>query len=112
MPCERRARPVTPDAHPGRALQLPRVRRLQQLSGVQTSGRDGGSRAQRPQPHGPMMSSRSIVVTGAGAVCGAGLTVEAIWNAIQSGRSAVAPVTQWDSSNWPVRVAAEVTGVD
>ena len=57
-----------------------------------------------------MESSSPIAITGLGAVCGAGLTVEAIWNAIQSGKSAIAPITQWDASRWPRRLAAEVTG--
>lgn len=53
-----------------------------------------------------------IVITGTGAVCGAGLTINAIWDAIVSGRSAVAPLSRWDAAGWPVKVAAEVTGVD
>jgi 3-oxoacyl-[acyl-carrier-protein] synthase I len=52
-----------------------------------------------------------IVITGLGAVCGAGLDVETIWDAIQNGRSAIAPITQWDAGNWPVKQAAEVRGV-
>jgi 3-oxoacyl-[acyl-carrier-protein] synthase I len=59
-----------------------------------------------------MEPSPRVAITGLGAVCGAGLTVEAIWSAIQAGRSAVAPITQWDASRWPVQLAAEVTGVD
>src|SRR5512137_1303211 len=58
-----------------------------------------------------MESSARIVMTGLGAVCGVGRTVETIWNAIQSGQSAVAPISQWDASRWPVQRAAEVTGV-
>ena len=58
-----------------------------------------------------MEPSPPIAITGLGAVCGAGLTVEAIWDAVQGGRSAVAPITQWDASRWPRRQAAEVTGV-
>jgi 3-oxoacyl-[acyl-carrier-protein] synthase I len=58
-----------------------------------------------------MKSSPRIVITGLGAVCGAGLTLETIWDAIQSGKSAVAPISQWDATRWPVRQAAEVTGV-
>lgn len=53
-----------------------------------------------------------IVITGTGAVCGAGLTIDAIWDAIVNGRSAVAPLSRWDAAGWPVKVAAEVTGVD
>jgi 3-oxoacyl-[acyl-carrier-protein] synthase-1 len=58
-----------------------------------------------------MQSSPRIVFTGLGAVCGAGLTVETIWNAIQRGESAVAPIPQWDAARWPVQRAAAVSGV-
>jgi 3-oxoacyl-[acyl-carrier-protein] synthase I len=54
-----------------------------------------------------MNSPRKIAITGLGAVCGAGRTVEEIFDAIISGRSAIAPITQFDASRWPVRVAAE-----
>jgi len=59
-----------------------------------------------------MSNSRSIAITGVGAVCGAGLTVDAIWNAITSGQSAIKEISSWDASRWPVRRAAEVAGVD
>ena len=59
------------------------------------------------------MSSRTqVVFSGVGAVCGAGLGAEMIWKAIEDGRSAIQPITQWDASRWPIRVAAEVTGVE
>src|SRR5665647_873739 len=58
-----------------------------------------------------MSRSPSIVITCTGAVCGAGLTIEAIWDAIVNGRSAVAPLSRWDATGWPMRVAAEVRGV-
>ncbi|HEX7516413.1 MAG TPA: beta-ketoacyl synthase N-terminal-like domain-containing protein [Chthoniobacterales bacterium] len=54
------------------------------------------------------MSSPRTVITGLGAVCGAGMTVDAIWNAVQSGESAIGPIKGWDTSRWPVRNAAEV----
>lgn len=59
-----------------------------------------------------MSRSPRIVITGTGAVCGAGLEIEAIWDAIVNGRSAVATLSRWDTSGWPVRVAAEVAVVD
>jgi len=34
-----------------------------------------------------MNSSARIAITGLGAVCGAGLTLESIWESIQAGRS-------------------------
>jgi 3-oxoacyl-[acyl-carrier-protein] synthase-1 len=58
-----------------------------------------------------MSTSPRIAITGSGAVCGAGLTVEKIWAAVIGGHSAVAPITQWDAERWPVRVAAGVNGV-
>ena len=56
-----------------------------------------------------MSSPTRIVFTGLGAVCGAGKTVDEIWDAILTGRSAIGPIKQWDASKWPVQVAAEVT---
>ncbi len=60
------------------------------------------------------MSSRRqrIAITGCGAVCGAGLTVDEIWAALREGRSAVRPIQKWDATRWPIQVAAEVVGVD
>ena len=53
-----------------------------------------------------------VAITGGGAVCGAGLTVDEIWNAVVTGRTAVKPIQHWDGARWPTRVAAEVVGVD
>ncbi|HQZ29298.1 MAG: hypothetical protein KBF76_12700 [Verrucomicrobiales bacterium] len=49
-----------------------------------------------------------IVFTGSGIVCGAGSNVAEVWAALESGETAVAPFTQFDGTNWPVKVAAEV----
>ena len=54
----------------------------------------------------------AIAITGMGAVCGTGTTIDTIWQAVEGGRSAVAPISQWDARRWPVQIAAEVTGVD
>jgi len=53
-----------------------------------------------------------IAITGIGAVCGAGLSTDAIWDAIMNGRSAVAPISQWDANKWPVNLSAEVRNVE
>ena len=58
-----------------------------------------------------MNTSHRIAITGSGAVCGAGLTVEKIWGAVVDGRSAIVPFTQWDAERWPVKIAAGVNGV-
>src|SRR5947208_3339937 len=58
-----------------------------------------------------MNSSERIIFSGVGGVCGAGLTIQAIWDSIQNGRSAIGPVQQWNSGRCPVPHAAEVVGV-
>ena len=49
-----------------------------------------------------------ILITGTGAVCGAGKHPEDIFAAVREGRSAMTEVRQWDASGWPTHVAAEI----
>jgi 3-oxoacyl-[acyl-carrier-protein] synthase II len=51
-----------------------------------------------------------IVVTGLGAVSPVGLTHRETFDALIAGRSGVGPITQFDPSRLPVRIAAEVKG--
>ncbi|HSH17719.1 MAG TPA: beta-ketoacyl synthase N-terminal-like domain-containing protein [Verrucomicrobiae bacterium] len=59
-----------------------------------------------------MSDSTRIVITGTGAVCGSGLDVDSIWDAIVNGRSAIKEISSWDAGNWPTRMAAEVVDVN
>ncbi|MFN3705266.1 MAG: beta-ketoacyl-ACP synthase II [Thermoflexales bacterium] len=59
-----------------------------------------------------MPQGRRVVVTGIGAVTPLGLTMESTWQAMLEGRSAVAPITRFDSSSLPVHVACEVKNFD
>jgi 3-oxoacyl-[acyl-carrier-protein] synthase-1 len=54
------------------------------------------------------MSPPKILVTGTGAVCAAGMDPAAILGVLASGRTAVGPIRQWDTSGWPVHEAGEV----
>jgi 3-oxoacyl-[acyl-carrier-protein] synthase I len=56
-----------------------------------------------------MAPTPKIVVTGTGAICAAGRTPDEICDAVLGGRSAIAPLRQWDASHWPMQIAAEVT---
>ena len=56
-----------------------------------------------------MTPAPRIAITGLGAVCGAGLGVDLIWDAVRSGRSAIGPLKSWATDRCPVREAAEVT---
>ena len=54
------------------------------------------------------MGKPRVVITGTGAVCAAGRTPESILEAVRAGRSAIAPIRQWDASTWPRQVAGEI----
>jgi 3-oxoacyl-[acyl-carrier-protein] synthase II len=55
---------------------------------------------------------RRVVVTGIGLVTPLGLDRETTWEGIASGRSGAGPVTLFDASEHPVRIACEVKGFD
>ncbi|MFQ5988813.1 MAG: beta-ketoacyl-[acyl-carrier-protein] synthase family protein [Candidatus Methylomirabilales bacterium] len=52
--------------------------------------------------------SKKVMVTGEGAICAAGKDPGEIWGAAQAGRSAIAPIQQWNSATWPSRLAGEI----
>lgn len=52
--------------------------------------------------------SRRVVITGLGVVSPVGNTVEEFWDSLKNGRSGVGPVTHFDASSYPSRVAGEV----
>ena len=58
------------------------------------------------------MPSRRVVVTGIGIVSPLGLTAPATWDGLDAGRSGVGKISQFDPSEFPVRIAAEVVGFD
>jgi len=54
--------------------------------------------------------SRRVVVTGAGLITALGISVEDSWKALLEGRSGVGPITRFDTSQFSVKIAAEVKG--
>jgi 3-oxoacyl-[acyl-carrier-protein] synthase II len=58
------------------------------------------------------MSRRRVVVTGLGLVSPVGIGVDASWDALVAGRSGVGPITLFDASTFPTRIAAEVKNFD
>jgi 3-oxoacyl-[acyl-carrier-protein] synthase II len=53
-----------------------------------------------------------VVVTGLGAVTPLGLTAQDHWQGLIAGKSGIGPITQFDASSFPVKVAAEVKGFE
>jgi len=58
------------------------------------------------------MSRRRVVVTGLGIVCPVGIGVEPAWRAIVAGESGIGPITRFDASAFPSRIAGEVKDFD
>ena len=54
------------------------------------------------------MTRRRVVVTGLGLVSPVGIGVASGWEAILAGRSGIAPITLFDPSGFPSRIAVEV----
>jgi 3-oxoacyl-[acyl-carrier-protein] synthase II len=62
------------------------------------------ARAARPRPDG----RRRVVVSGAGAVSGFGWGVEALWQGLRSGATAIRPFSRFDPAAHRTHLAAEV----
>ena len=58
------------------------------------------------------MRHRRVVITGLGLVCPMGNSVEEAWAGFVAGRNAVGPITIFDASTFPTRIAAEVRDYD
>jgi 3-oxoacyl-[acyl-carrier-protein] synthase II len=58
------------------------------------------------------MTRRRVVVTGMGIVSPVGIGLAAAWDSIRNARSGVGPITRFDSSTFPTRIAAEVKDFD
>ena len=52
---------------------------------------------------------RRVVITGAGVVTSLGFGVEKFWNSIKEGKCGIKNLTRFDSTNYPTRIAAEIT---
>ena len=55
---------------------------------------------------------RRVVVTGMGMICGVGNTTEEMWKSLLAGKSGVAPITFFDTSQHACTIAAEVKNFD
>lgn len=58
------------------------------------------------------MSKRRVVVTGLGMLTPVGNNVEDSWKNIIAGKSGIAPITAFDTSNFPVKISGSVKDFD
>lgn len=54
--------------------------------------------------------ARRVVITGLGMVTPLGIGVEENWEAVSSGKSGIGPITKFDVSSFPCRIAGEIKG--
>ena len=59
-----------------------------------------------------MSKHKRVVVTGMGTMTPLALTLEETWEGLLAGSSGVGPITQFDASELPVRIAGELKGFD
>ena len=55
---------------------------------------------------------RRVVITGTGCISPVGNNVESSWQAVKAGRSGVGRITSFDTTDFPVKIAAEVKDFD
>ena len=60
----------------------------------------------------PQASTRRVVVTGLGLICGVGNTASEVWRQLLAGASGMAPIRGFDTTGFPVTFAAEVKDFD
>jgi 3-oxoacyl-[acyl-carrier-protein] synthase II len=53
---------------------------------------------------------KRVVITGMGIVSPLGIGLEKNWGALCEGRSGVGPITRFDTSEYPAKIAGEVKG--
>ncbi len=58
------------------------------------------------------MSKRRVVITGLGILSPLGNDLESSWAGIKAGRSGIGPITHFDVSTFPTRIAGEVKDFD
>jgi 3-oxoacyl-[acyl-carrier-protein] synthase II len=58
------------------------------------------------------VEARRVVVTGLGALTPIGNSAEELWAALLQGRSGIGPITKFDATGYPTRIAGEVRHFD
>ena len=55
---------------------------------------------------------RRVVITGIGALTPVGNTAEEFWASLKQGRSGIGPITKFDATGYPTRIAGEIRNFD
>ena len=55
---------------------------------------------------------KRVAVTGLGVISPVGNDIPTFWNALRSGTCGIGPITKFDATDYPVKLAAEVRDFD
>ena len=55
---------------------------------------------------------KRVVITGMGVISPVGTGINAFWDALVKGRSGIGPISRFDASDLPTRIAGEVKDFD
>jgi 3-oxoacyl-[acyl-carrier-protein] synthase II len=58
------------------------------------------------------VDTRRVVITGLGALTPIGNTADEFWSSLIQGRSGIGPITRFDTTDFPTRIAGEVRNFD
>jgi 3-oxoacyl-[acyl-carrier-protein] synthase II len=58
------------------------------------------------------MSKRRVVITGLGTICPLGNDTRTTWQGALEGRSGIGPITRFDTTDFPTKIAGEVKNFD
>jgi 3-oxoacyl-[acyl-carrier-protein] synthase II len=58
------------------------------------------------------VDTRRVVITGLGALTPVGNTADELWSSLIQGRSGIGPITRFDATDFPTRIAGEVRNFD
>ncbi len=58
------------------------------------------------------MNKRRVVITGLGVVTSLGETADELWENVCAGKSGIARITRWDTTNYPVKIGGECAKFD
>jgi 3-oxoacyl-[acyl-carrier-protein] synthase II len=59
-----------------------------------------------------MSGTRRVVITGLGLISPVGIGAKESWEALKAGRSGIKPITQFDATDFPTKIAGEVEGFE
>lgn len=96
-----------------RERRLRQARERAEESGLGAGSTQASARSSvSPNSNLSYNGAKRVVITGIGSITVLGLNTQETWVNMVAGKSGLGPITQFDASSLPVRIAGEVNGFD